>query len=58
MAKIEIKVGTQTYVGKTHKAANAAALDHLAALFPDNREAGIWSPAIIVAGENVGVVLK
>jgi hypothetical protein len=51
MAKIEIKAGSQTYHGKTQREAHAAALAHLAALFPDDGE--YWAPIVVQAGPQV-----
>src|SRR5574342_1145429 len=63
--KVEIRIGSQTYTGKNHKAAVQAALDHLAALFPQRVSEPHygWEPVIVRApsdqgGENVGVVYK
>jgi len=57
MPKVEIRIGSETYTGKTTKAATAAALDHLAALFPEGERYG-WAPVIFTAPGIVGVATK
>jgi hypothetical protein len=57
MARVEIRIGSQTYTGKSHKAATESALAHLAALFPDVTR-DVWAPAIVPVAGHVGVAYK
>jgi hypothetical protein len=54
MAKIELRIGSETYRGKTQREANGAALAHLAALVNGDS----WAPIVVPAGETTLVGTK
>ena len=65
MPMFELQIGSETYTGKTQKAATQAAFDRLARLFPEHEVRHGWDPIVIRAPRegdhlrpNVGVVYK